>query len=725
VQGVGFRPTVALLAAEYGVTGWVRNAGGLVQCLLSGDPAAIDALLQAIQARFSILRMDVREVPPFEAADFRILESGDAPEGEALPALVPPDAPVCDECLRELRDPANRRYCHPFISCSACGPRYSIIRALPYDRETTAMRGFPMCKACAAEYTAPRDRRFHAQTIACPDCGPKLTYLRGGIAQPCPIASAARDIWGGGVVAIKGIGGYHLACLPEESPVMRLRQMKGRERKPFALMFRSLEDIEAVCEVGPEERALLTGFARPIVLLPVKTPAFCENVASGSLEYGCFLPYTPVHHLLLDEVAAGGAKALVMTSANVSGEPILYEEEQIAAFAPGALSGILTHDRPIENSLDDSVARVIDGAPQILRRARGYAPLPVPVGGSGRVFAAGGDLKAACCVLEGGYAHIGPHIGDLEDEGCSERYGRTAGNLVKLLSAKPDRAACDMHPRYFSSEYARQTGLPIVEVQHHHAHVASVMAEHGLSRALGVAFDGTGYGTDGTVWGGEFLLCEGAEFRRAGYLLPVKMAGGDESMRDGAKTAACYQGMSGAAPDYSGWGVLEKALSLNINAVESSSMGRLFDAASSILGVCRENRYEGECAILLEREAALAMRSGIEPAPLAFDLTEIDGRIVADWRPVIRVLSAGGRVPALALGFHEAVAGMVARVCETLCARYGVRDVALSGGVFQNRLLTEGCLKRLRTLGYGVYLNRQAPPGDGGISLGQAFIASR
>ncbi len=743
VQGVGFRPTVALLAAEHGVTGWVRNAGGLAECLLSGETAAVEALLQAIQARFSILRMEVREVPPFEVADFRILESGEAPEGEALPALVPPDAPVCDECLREMRDPSNRRYRHPFISCSACGPRYSIIKALPYDRGTTSMRAFPMCKACAAEYTALQDRRFHAQTIACPDCGPKLTYLRDGasqpdpiasaardilrdgIAQPDPIASAARDILRGGVVAVKGIGGYHLACLPEEEPVNRLRRMKGREQKPFALMFRSLEDIEAVCEVGPEERALLKSFARPIVLLSVKTPAFSENVASGSLEYGCFLPYTPVHHLLMDEVASGSAKALVMTSANVSGEPILFEEAQVSTFAPGELSGILTHDRPIENPLDDSVARVIDGAPQILRRARGYAPLPVPIGGGGKVFAAGGDLKAACCVLEGGYAHIGPHIGDLEDEGCSERYGRIAGNLLELLGAEPEKAACDMHPRYFSAEYARRTGLPIACVQHHHAHIASVMAEHGLSRALGVAFDGTGYGTDGTVWGGEFLLCEGAEFRRAGHLLPVRMAGGDESMRDGAKTAACFQAASGAKPDYPGWDVLEKALSLGINAVESSSMGRLFDAASSILGVCRENRYEGECAILLEREATLAMRAGIEPAPLAFDLMEMGGRIVADWRPVVRALSAGGSVPALALGFHEAVVGMVERVSSILCERYGVRDIALSGGVFLNRLITEGCLKRLRALGFRVYLNRQAPPGDGGISLGQAFVASR
>ena len=723
VQGVGFRPTVARLAGELGVAGWVRNAGGLAECAFSGETGAVDALIREIRARFSILRMESREIAPLEAG-FRILESGGAPEGEKLPALVPPDAPVCDDCLRELKSPGDRRYRHPFISCSACGPRYSILKALPYDRETTSMGVFPMCAACAGEYKAPLDRRFHAQTVACPDCGPRLTYLKGGAEQPDPIASAARDLLAGGIVAVKGIGGFHLCCLPEEEPVARLRALKGRERKPFALMFRSLEDVGAVCEVGPEERSLLNSFARPIALLAVKNPVFSQNVAQGSLEYGCFLPYTPVHHLLLDEVATGGHAALVMTSANVSGEPILYEETQLGALLP-ALSGVLTHDRAIVNPLDDSVARVIDGAPQILRRARGYAPLPLQVGGGRRAFAAGGDLKAACCVVEGGYAYVGPHIGDLEDEGCSERYGLIADNLVKLLGAKPEAAACDLHPRYFSAAYAKGLKLPVVPVQHHHAHVASVMAEHGLARALGAAFDGTGYGMDGTVWGGEFLLCEGACFQRVGHLLPVKMAGGDESMKDAAKAAACYQAASGVRPEYAGWGVLERALALGINAIESSSMGRLFDAASAILGICRENRYEGECAILLEKEATLAKRAGVEPAGLSFDLTERGGILIADWRPVIRSLSAGGDSAALALGFHEAVAEMVERACVLLAKRHRVRDVALSGGVFSNRLLTDLCLVRLRNRGLTPCVNRQVPPGDGGISLGQAFIATR
>ena len=339
VQGVGFRPTVARLAGELGVTGWVRNAGGLAECVFSGETGTLDELIREIQARFSILRIESREASTFEAEGFRILESGDAPGGEALPALVPPDAPVCDDCLRELRDPADRRYGHPFISCSACGPRYSILKALPYDRETTSMDAFPMCPVCQGEYRAPKDRRFHAQTVACPDCGPRLTYLKGGAEQSDPIASAARDLLAGGIVAVKGIGGFHLCCLPEEEPVRRLRALKGRERKPFALMFRSLEDVEAVCEVSPEERALLTSFARPIVLLGIKKPAFSQNVAQGSLEYGCFLPYTPVHHLLLDEVAAGGQTALVMTSLNGSGEPILYEETQLTALLPARALG--------------------------------------------------------------------------------------------------------------------------------------------------------------------------------------------------------------------------------------------------------------------------------------------------------------------------------------------------------------------------------------------------
>jgi hydrogenase maturation protein HypF len=725
VQGVGFRPTVKQLASRLGVTGWVRNAGGLAECLLSGDNASVSQLIEALRVRFTILRMDIEETAPFDGNGFQILESGGAPEGASRPALVQPDAPVCDDCLREMRDPANRRYNHPFISCSACGPRYSIMEALPYDRDTTSMRAFPMCPKCAAEYHSPGDRRLHAQTIACPDCGPRLYYLKDGAEQRDPIESAARDILQGGIVAVKGIGGYHLCCLPEDAPVGRLRALKGREQKPFAVMFRTTDDIEAVCEVSPEERALLESFARPIVLLSVKSPAFSDNVARGSLDYGCFLAYTPVHHLLLDATKAGGATALVMTSMNRSGSPILYEEERAIVFAPDEIAGVLSNDRPIVNPLDDSVALVICGAPQILRRARGYAPLPVLIGGSGRVFAAGGDLKAAFCLAERGYATVGPHIGDLEDEECLERFGMIADNLTALLDAHPETAACDMHPRYFSRAYAKGPGLPVAEAQHHHAHIASVMAEHGLARALGVAFDGTGYGTDQTVWGGEFLLCDGAAFTRVGHILPIQMPGGDESMRDAAKIAACYQAACDIAPQYRLWDVLEKALKLGINAAKSSSMGRLFDTASAILGICVENGYEGECAIKLERLAALARRAGIAPTKMGFDISEQDGRIVADWKPVIRALSEGGDVPAMALGFHVAAMDMVERVCVILCAKYQVRDVALSGGVFLNRILTEGCLSRLRAKGFNVYINRQVPPGDGGISLGQAFIISR
>jgi len=722
---VGFRPTVARLATEMGVAGWVRNAGGLAECLFAGAPESLDAMMAEIKARFAILHMDSVEAPPFDGDGFQILESAAAPEGAALPRIVPPDAPVCDDCLRELADPSNRRYRHPFISCAACGPRYSILRALPYDRGATSMSGFPLCERCAEEYTSHEDRRFHAQTVACPDCGPVLSYLKGGAACEDPIGAAVRDILAGGVVAVKGIGGFHLACLPEEAPVARLREIKGREAKPFALMFRDIPDIEAVCRVGDAERALLTSFARPIVLLPIRVHAFSENVTGGSLEYGCFLPYTPVHRLLLDGVREAGAKALVMTSLNVSGEPIIYEDGRLNDFARDRIAGILTHDRPIINPSDDSVARVIDQKPQILRRARGYAPLPLFIGGTGRTIAAGGDLKAAPCVFSEGYAYMGPHVGDLEDADCMARYGMVADNLLSLLDVKPDVAAADMHPRYFSRAWAEGLRLPLMRVQHHHAHVASVMAEHSLSRALGVAFDGTGYGPDGTVWGGEFLLCDGAGYARVGRLLPVLMAGGDESMRDAGKIAACYQAMSGVAPDYDGWGVLEKALRLKINTARSSSMGRLFDAASAILGICRENRYEGECAARLEQAAVLARRRGVRPAEMAFDIAERECLIEADWRPVVRALSAGCDSGALALGFHEAVADMVEKIVIALCERHQVSDVALSGGVFLNRVLTESCLARLRARGVSAYINHQVPPGDGGIGLGQAFILSR
>ncbi len=722
---MGFRPTVARLARERGIAGWVRNAGGLAECLFAGDSAALTALTEEIKARFSIIRMNSADAPAFDGDDFHIIESAAAPEGAAQPRIVPPDAPVCDDCLRELGDPSDRRYRHPFISCAACGPRYSILRALPYDRDATAMSGFPLCGRCAKEYASPVDRRFHAQTVACPDCGPVLSYLKRGAVSEDPIAGAIRDILSGGIVAVKGIGGYQLACLPEGAPVARLREIKGREAKPFALMFRDVSDIEAVCHVCEAERALLTSFARPIVLISIKAGAFSENVTRGSLEYGCFLPYTPVHRLLLDGVREAGAKALVMTSLNVSGEPIVYEDEQLSAFAHNEIAGILTHDRPIVNPSDDSVARVIDKKPQILRRARGYAPLPLFIGGNGRAIAAGGDLKAAACVFSEGYAYMAPHVGDLEDADCMERYGMVTDNLLSLLGVMPGTAAADMHPRYFSRAWAEALRLPITRVQHHHAHIASVMAEHSLSRVLGVAFDGTGYGPDGTVWGGEFLLCDGAEYARVGSLMPVLMAGGDESMRDANKIAACYQAMSGIVPGYDGWGVLEKALRLKINTARSSSMGRLFDAASAILGICRENRYEGECAIRLEQAATLARRGGVRPAEMAFETTERDGFIEADWRPVIRALSAGGESGALALGFHEAACDMVERCVTLLCERHEVQDVALSGGVFLNRVLTERCLALLRARGLNAYINHRVPPGDGGIGLGQAFILSR
>ena len=397
------------------------------------------------------------------------------------------------------------------------------------------------------------------------------------------------------------------------------------------------------------------------------------------------------------------------------------------AFAKGKLSGILAHNREISNPLDDSVARVLDGQPQILRRARGYAPLPIPLAAQDRqVFAAGGDLKAAFCLLKSDCAYISPHIGDLEDGNCNERYGQLHASLSSMLDHKPSKSACDLHPCYFSTEYTKGLHMPVHTIQHHHAHIGSVMAEHGLNKVLGVAFDGTGYGPDSTIWGGEFLLCEGAEFQRLGHLLPADILGGDESMKDGQKTSACFQFASGLAPDgYMEWPIVKRALELSINTVKTSSMGRLFDSASSLLGICHQNGYEGECAIQLEQSAELARRAGAAPSPMAFDIIEEDGCILADWRPVIRVLKAGEDVPALALGFHLAVANMVEQICILLCHSQNVYDVALSGGVFLNHLLLCWCTEKLQAQGIRVYINRQVPPGDGGISLGQAFIASR
>ncbi len=725
IQGVGFRPLVFRLAKKYGIKGTVRNMGGIVEIMVQAQERSVADFLKELSGveweDYEIVHMQMEDVQEAEYGDFHIIKSG----GDGEVSIIPPDLPVCRKCGKELEEITDRRFRNPFISCTSCGPRYTIMECLPYDRHTTSMKDFPMCSACKEEYTDPESRRFHAQTISCNSCGPyaileKLTDRKA-------MEKAVEILKAGGILAVKGIGGYHFACSPMgEETVMNLRRLKGREEKPFAVMFENMESVEEYCYVSKEERQLLESKARPIVLLYTKGKSMAEATNRGGIYCGAFLPYTALQILLTK--ACG---PLIMTSANLSGKPILKEDNKIQEFKSPYLNGILYHKRRIIRSVDDSVAKVIDHKPQLIRRSRGYVPYPVflPRGSKDvGIFAAGGDLKAAFCLYKKGSAVVSQYFGDLEEKAVLEEYKASYADLSRLLNITPDLAVCDLHPNYHSTLYAKTLPVPVLSVQHHHAHIASVMAEHDLKGpVIGVAFDGTGYGSDGNIWGGEFLVCEGPEFIRAAHLSYTPMLGGDSSMRDGKKTAACFllkAGLYGEIRD-DRRDLIKAAVDNHINTVLSSSMGRLFDAVASILAVCKENRYEGECAAMLEKEAVLAVRNHVKPKKLTFAIHQKCGIIEIDPKPVLqsicRIKDTAGR-GSLALGFHYGVAGAVLEVCEIIREKQMVNTVALSGGVFQNTVLTERVLKLLRKKGFMVYVNMAVPPNDGSVSLGQVFI---
>ena len=726
VQGVGFRPFAAKLAYSLGITGMVTNcSGGLVDITACGTAVQLDAfqrrLLDEKPQNALIVHLETEDIPYIRYDSFTIEPSG-AAEG---PVFISPDLCVCEACLDELADERNARFAHPFISCMACGPRYSIIEDAPYDRCATAMRDFAMCEDCAAQYGNREDRRYHAQTISCHRCGPFLLYrdsVGGETAHEDAFNNAVKALRMGKVVAVKGIGGYHLCCDPfDQDAVLRLREIKRRELKPFAVMFPDLDAMGRYAHISPQEEALLTCGARPIVLLKQKKNDLAPAVCSDSRLLGAFLPYTPLQVLLMRS-----AGPLVMTSANISEEPITKDDGPMLAW-PG-LDGVLYNTRRITARADDSVAKVSAGRTQMIRRSRGYVPLPVILRGEpkGAVFAAGGQLKSAFCLASGRFAYMGPHIGDLDHDGCIHAYRESLERLQKLLRISPELAVCDLHPGYASTALAQETGLPLLRVQHHHAHIASVMAEHGLEGpVIGVAFDGTGWGCDSTVWGGEFFVCRGNRFERAGHIKSVRFLGGDEGMKDAAKSAMFYlrdAGLDAHIRDER-WPLIRAALDNGVNTHGNSGLGRLFDAASAVLGVCAYNRYEGECAIKLENLAARAMEQGTEPVPMAFAVSQKDGILVADAAPVICALAQSGCAKeALALGFHIAVADMALELCTRLRCKTGISTVTLSGGVFQNAVLLQDMMDKLAVKGFAVYVNEKVPPNDGGISLGQAQI---
>lgn len=744
VQGVGFRPFIAKLGDELGMKGVVRNAGGLVEVVVTDTEERIDAFVAALEAQkpqpAEIVHIR-REKRPFAAFEgFAIAVSGEI-DDEA--PMIPADLALCPDCFKDLNDKENPRYRHPFISCMACGPRYTIIDKIPYDRDNTAMVDFPMCDFCTSEYTDRKGRRFHAQTISCHHCGPQLKMYGSGLQKEAAVGKAVDLIKDGQIIAVKGVGGYNFIASPFcHEAVVRLRELKGREEKPFAVMFYDEAEIREYCKVTEEESALLNSAARPIVLLETKKQAFSPEVNKTSRYTGSFLPSMGLQYLLIE--ACG---PLIVTSGNLSDMPMirkdrdmfnLYEEKK------DLLAAVFYHDRDIRLVVDDSVVRVIDHQPQMIRRAKGYAPVPlfiagdVPLEKEDQILALGGQLKAAFTLSKGHFAYVSQFFGDLDAEEIRANYVENIESLKTLFHIRPKLLVTDMHPLYFTYDFAKEYGkkheIPILRVQHHHAHVASVMAEHDLKGdVIGVSFDGTGYGDDGTIWGGEFFVCNGAKYLRVAHLQTIPMIGGDNSMKEAWKTAMCYMASIGGEVEKSPlstdnrYAVVKAGLYHGINGIASSSMGRLFDAVAAILGISLENRYEGECAIMLENAAARAQKLGLTPHKMVFMYWNDNGVWQISAVPIFQSISRGLRqgvaIDAMALGFHEAVGDMIAALVEKIKEEMNTDQVALTGGVFQNKILMEYTLSLLREKGFDVYYNISVGPNDGGVSLGQTYIA--
>ena len=748
VQGVGFRPFVYRLAHELGLAGWVRNDAAGVTVEAFGPAAALDALAERLvdapaPAQVATLRAQPLPDAPLRTA-FEIVESGGAAERRAA---IPPDLATCSDCLRELHDPADRRHRYPFTNCTACGPRFTIALGIPYDRPATTMARFRMCPACAREYADPGDRRFHAQPNACPTCGPRVTLLDADgtpVPAPDPITRAAAALQAGKVVAVKGIGGWHLACDAASPEAVRdLRARKRREEKPLAVMVRDLDVARALAELSPAEEALLLSPERPIVLCRRRAGApLAPEVAPGTTLVGLLLPYAPLHHLLL----ADAGRPLVMTSGNLSDEPIAFEDADALRRLAGVAHRFLLHDRPIASRCDDSVARVVAGRPMVTRRARGHVPRPVRVvpGFARPVLAAGAQLKNACCLARGEEATLGPHVGDLDGLETFDAFEAAVARLETFLSFRPEVIACDLHPQYLSTRWARQRadalGVPLVEVQHHHAHAAGAMAEHGLpGPALALAWDGTGLGVDGAAWGGELLLVEAgrARFERLATFRPLPLAGGDQAIREPWRLAlAAIRDTFGDLavladlPMFDGVpeplaGNVVQLLQTGLHAPLAHGAGRAFDVAAALALGRTEARFEGQLAMALEGAldpgaagaypfAIIAGERGQQPGDV-LDLRPL-------WRALVRDVADHAPAGAVAARFHRALVAAGAELVRRALRRTGPLPLVLTGGCFQNAALVEGLREALAGV-VEVYQHETVPPGDGGIALGQAVVA--
>lgn len=753
VQGVGFRPTVWRFAHEEGLTGYVLNDGGGVAIEATGPPSAVERFCRRLSAeapplaRIDGIETTVVSEPGEPATAFVIRDSA---AGVVATGIVP-DAATCPDCLAECLDQSDRRHGYAFTNCTHCGPRLSIVQAIPYDRRTTTMAPFGMCPACRHEYDSPADRRFHAQPNACPACGPRL-WLEdesGPRSEADPLQAAARLICVGGIVAVKGIGGFHLACdATSEAAVAELRRRKARDDKPLAVMARDLDMARTLARVGAAEAAALSSPAAPIVLLERRADApLAPAVAPRHRRIGVMLPYTPLHHLLL----SSAMRPLVMTSGNRSDEPQCTTNDGARVRLAGIADAWLMHDREIANRLDDSVVRIDTHGPAVLRRARGYAPAPLalaPGFASAPVtLAFGGELKATFCILSGASATLSQHLGDLEEPATCADFRNTLALYRRLFEVTPAIVAIDKHPDYASNGWgaalARETGARLVTVQHHHAHLAAVLAEHGIgpeaTRALGIILDGTGLGDDGTIWGGEFLLGGYLAFDRVAHLEPIRLPGGAAAIREPWRNTLAHvrasslagrfeAGLDHAALDWlrqKPVAVMDAMLKQGLNAPLASSAGRLFDAVAGALGICRDRQaYEGQAAMELEA-MAMPYASDATPYPVSIGDTPSGAVSFAPMWPALLDDLAGG-VPrgVVAARFHGTLIAAIARTVARLAGRHHIDVVALSGGVFQNRILLEGSRIAIGRIGLPVLTHCRVPSNDGGLSLGQAAIAA-
>ena len=707
VQGVGFRPFIKRIATAMKLDGQVRNQGGIVSIMVDADNERISEFVSRIKTEKPlgsiVERIEIQEVdgPPFRG--FQICESNSLFDKDL--SFVPADIAICEECKKELFDGNARRYGHPFISCTGCGPRFSIINALPYDRKNTTMNDFELCPKCQKEYDATEDFRCHAQTIACPDCGPEL-YFNGSRDNAMEHAIAA--LRNGRIVAVKDIGGYHFVCSANNSDtIKRLRDIKNREAKPFAIMFSSMAEVKKYATPTLTEEKVLSSGERPIVLLK-KRKALTAGICDDSKYVGAMLPGNPIQEMLAAEFAG-----LIMTSGNISGEPIITDDSQMSEIAVQKDMDVLSHNRVIVTPQDDSIVKIVNERTMIVRRGRGYAPLPLDIENfdAEPMLALGGDLKASFALASGKRVILSQHMGDLEDVDSFSGYKMQLEHYCDLFRFMPDKILCDMHPGYFSRGLAENMTGNVVEVQHHVAHIASVAAEHGLDRYLGFAFDGTGYGIDRAVWGGEVFCADNGKITRKYHLKYYRIPAGDECARDAANLACFYLAQAGIRENINP--LVLAALDANINLVNTSSMGRLFDVVSALAGVCSYNRYEGECAMKLENSIAeddgLKLKFEIEDDIIVFD------SIIRD---VYYAAQNGMKTGEIAHAFHSAVKEMMLEII----AAEDCDAVAVSGGVFNNSWLMEELLKEIPEK---LFFNEKVPAGDGGIALGQLYAKER